>query len=142
MQKVIKINEECTMKAIIFIRCAVGLIFISEGMQKFLFPAKVGAGRFHQIGIPFPEFSAPFVGSFEIICGLLVIIGLLTRFAVIPLIVIILTAILSTKIPLLINTGFWNMAHEARTDFAMLLSLIFLCIAGSGTWSLDTFFKK
>ena len=130
------------MKAVILIRCSVGLIFLSEGIQKFLFPTIVGAGRFQKIGIPFPEFVAPFVGSFEITCGLLVLVGLWTRFAVIPLIVIILTAICTTKIPILINQGFWNMAHEARTDFSMLLSLIFLLIIGGGTYSADEFFRK
>lgn len=130
------------MKAIILIRCSVGLIFLSEGIQKFLFPASIGAGRFLKIGIPFPEFAAPFAGSFEIVCGLLVLVGLWTRFAVIPLIVIISTAICTTKVPILIKQGFWNMAHEARTDFSMLLSLIFLLIVGAGTWSADAYFRK
>ena len=130
------------MKAIILIRCSAGLIFLSEGMQKFLFPKSVGAGRFFEIGIPFPEFTAPFVGSFEIICGSLVVIGFCTRFAVIPLMVIILTAICTTKVPLLISQGFWKMAHESRTDFSMLLSLIFLLIVGAGACSVDAFFAQ
>jgi putative oxidoreductase len=125
------------MKAIILIRCSVGAIFLSEGIQKFLFPDAVGAGRFASIGIPFPELAAPFVGSFEIICGLLVLIGLGLRFAVIPLLVIILTAIITTKIPILLKSGFFKMAHEARTDYAMLLSLIFLLLVGAGSYSVD-----
>ncbi len=125
------------MKAIILIRCSVGAIFISEGIQKFLFPETVGSGRFESIGIPFPEFTAPFVGSFEISCGFLVLIGLGIRFAVIPLLVIIITAILTTKIPIFLNSGFFKMAHEARTDYSMLLSLIFLLLVGAGNYSLD-----
>lgn len=130
------------MKAILIIRCSVGAIFLSEGIQKFLFPDSVGAGRFLSIGIPFPEFTAPLVGSFEILCGILVLLGLITRFAVIPLIVIITTAIITTKIPLLIKSGFFKMAHEARTDYAMLLSLIFLFVVGAGWHSLDTYLSN
>lgn len=125
------------MKAIILIRCSVGVIFLSEGLQKFLFPDAVGAARFESIGIPYPEFAALFVGSFEIICGLLVLIGLWVRLAVIPLLVIIITAIITTKIPILLSSGFFKMAHEARTDYAMLLSLIFLLLVGAGNYSCD-----
>lgn len=125
------------MKAIILIRCSVGAIFLSEGLQKFLFPDTVGALRFKSIGIPFPEFTAPFVGSFEIACGLLVLMGLMIRFAVIPLLVIITTAIITTKIPILFSAGFFKMAHEARTDYSMLLSLLFLLLVGAGYYSLD-----
>lgn len=84
-------------KAIILIRCSVGALFLSEGIQKFLFPDSLGAGRFLNIGIPFPEFTARIVGSYEIACGLLVLLGFVTRYAVIPLIVIIVTAIITTK---------------------------------------------
>src|SRR4051812_25081863 len=128
---------------VILIRLAVGCVFLSEGIQKFLFPGEIGAGRFAKIGLPAPEFLGPFVGTFEIICGILVLIGLLTRIAAIPLIIIMLVAISSTKIPILLDKGFWSMAHEARTDFAMLLSSIFLLIQGAGRYSLDTrFFKQ
>ena len=122
---------------VVIIRASVGLIFLSEGIQKFLFPESVGAGRFEKIGLPSPELLAPFVGSFEIVCGLLILLGLLTRLASIPLVIVMLTAISSTKIPILLESGFWKMAHEARTDFSMFLSLIFLLIAGSGPFSLE-----
>lgn len=125
------------MKAVIIIRCSVGGIFISEGIQKFLFSDSVGAGRFLKIGIPFPEFSAPMVGAFEILCGTLVLLGLVVRVAVIPLIVIITTAIVTTKIPIGIASGVFKMAHEARTDYAMLLSLIYLLIVGAGAYSIE-----
>ncbi len=127
--------------AVILIRIAVGSVFLSEGIQKFLYPAEVGAGRFAKIGLPWPEFFGPFVGSFEMLCGSLVLVGFLTRLAVIPLIVIMLTAIISTKIPILLDKGFWAMAHEARTDFSMLLSSIFLLIAGGGPWSVESSWK-
>lgn len=123
--------------ATLLIRLAVGAVFLSEGIQKFLFPADVGAGRFAKIGLPSPEALAPFVGSFEMACGALVLLGLVTRFAVIPLLVIITTAICTTKIPILLNSGIWKMAHEARTDFAMFLSLLFLLLVGAGKWSID-----
>jgi uncharacterized membrane protein YphA (DoxX/SURF4 family) len=115
----------------------VGAVFVSEGIQKFLFPAEVGAGRFAKIGIPSPDFVAPFVGCFEIACGTLVLLGLLTRLAVIPLIIVMLTAIATTKIPILMNDGFWRMAHEGRTDWSMLLGLSFLLIVGAGRLSVD-----
>ena len=64
--------------AVVLIRLMVGAVFLSEGIQKFLIPEQVGAGRFAKIGLPAPEFLAPFVGSFEIVCGALVLAGLLT----------------------------------------------------------------
>src|SRR4051812_20572219 len=112
--------------AVILVRVMVGAVFVSEGIQKFLFPADVGAGRFAKIGFPSPEIVAPFVGCFEIACGCLLLVGLFTRLAAIPLLVIILTAIGTTKFPILIEQGFWKMAHEARTDWSMLLGLIFI----------------
>jgi uncharacterized membrane protein YphA (DoxX/SURF4 family) len=122
---------------VILIRLSVGLIFLSEGIQKFLFSQSLAVGRFEKIGLPNPEFLGPFVGAFEIACGGLILLGLLTRLASIPLIIVMLTAICTTKVPILLNDGFWKMAHESRTDFAMFLSLIFLFIVGSGKYSLD-----
>ena len=126
----------------LIIRILVGCVFVSEGIQKFLFPESVGSGRFLKIGIPFPEFTANFVGTVEIACGLLVLMGLLTKLAVIPLIVIMLTAIATTKIPIFMESGFWKMAHDSRTDFAMLLSCLFLLINGAGKPSLDLFILR
>jgi uncharacterized membrane protein YphA (DoxX/SURF4 family) len=113
------------------------LIFLSEGIQKYLFPESLGPGRFEQIGFQNSEFLAYFVATFEIACGILVVIGFMTRIAAIPLLVIILTAIVSTKIPILASKGFWAMAHEARTDFAMTLLLLFLLLYGAGKASVD-----
>ena len=123
--------------ALILIRLLVGAVFLSEGIQKFLFPGELGVGRFIKIGIPMPEVMAPFVGGVEIVCGAMILVGLLTRAAAIPLIINMFVAIASTKIPILIGKGFWAMAHEARTDYSMLLGSIFLLIAGPGRWSLD-----
>jgi putative oxidoreductase len=123
--------------AVILIRLIVGGVFLSEGIQKFLFPDAVGAVRFAKIGIPSPEVMAPFVGIFEITCGSLMLAGLLARVAAIPLIVVMLVAISTTKLPILHQDGFWKMAHEARTDWSMLLGSIFLLIVGAGAWSLD-----
>ena len=122
---------------VVLVRIMVGAVFLSEGIQKFLFPAEVGAGRFAKIGLPAPETLAPFVASFEIACGLLVLLGLATRLAVLPLITIMLVAIASTKLPILLASGFWKMAHEARTDWSMLLGSIFLLLVGAGPWSID-----
>jgi putative oxidoreductase len=123
--------------AVILIRFIVGGVFLSEGIQKFLLPGDLGVGRFAKIGIPSPEVMAPFVGVVEIVGGLLLLAGLLTRLAAIPLIIDMLVAVTTTKLPILHKSGFWTMAHEARVDYAMLLGCIFLLIAGAGTWSLD-----
>jgi uncharacterized membrane protein YphA (DoxX/SURF4 family) len=113
-------------KGIIIIRLIVGLIFLSEGIQKFLFPETIGAGRFEKIGFSNPEFWAAFTGVFEIVCGLFVISGFLVRPAAIPLLIIMITAFITTKLPILTGKGFWSFAHEYRTDFAMTLLLIYL----------------
>ncbi len=128
--------------AAVLIRIAVGSVFLSEGIQKFLFPADIGAGRFAKIGLPSPEVLGPLVGTFEIVCGTLVLFGLLTRLAVVPLIVIMLVAISTTKVPILLEKGFWPMAHESRTDFAMLLGSIFLLFVGAGRLSVDSRFRN
>jgi putative oxidoreductase len=122
----------------IFIRMAVGLIFLSEGLQKYLFPDQLGTGRFITIGFSNPAFWAYFTGTFEILCGILIIIGLITRLASIPLIIIMITAFITTKIPILMHKGIWPWAHEYRTDFAMTLLLIYLLLYGPGNWSLDS----
>jgi uncharacterized membrane protein YphA (DoxX/SURF4 family) len=123
--------------AVVLVRLMVGAVFLSEGIQKFLFPAELGVGRFAKIGLPAPGFVAPFVGAFEITCGLLVLLGLGTRLAAVPLITIMLMAIATTKLPMLASKGFWGMAHEARTDWCMLLGALCLLIVGAGRWSLD-----
>jgi putative oxidoreductase len=123
---------------VVLIRLVVGCVFLSEGIQKFLFPTALGVGRFAQIGIPAPEFFAPFVGVFEIGCGLAIIAGLATRLAAVPLIIDMIVAIATTKVPIFSKSGFWAMAHEARTDFSMLLGLIFLLCVGAGSWSVDS----
>lgn len=127
---------------VILIRLAVGAVFLSEGIQKFLFPASLGVGRFTKIGIPAPEIMAPFVGVVEIGCGLLLILGLLTRLAAMALIINMLVAILTTKMPILMKSGFWAMAHEARTDYTMLLGCLFFLIVGAGRWSMDARLAK
>ena len=136
--------------ATLLIRLMVGGVFLSEGIQKFLFADAQGAGRFAKIGIPAPNVMGPFVGCVEIVCGALLVIGLMTRFAAVPLIIDISVAIISTKLPVLLGHGFWgfslpklanyglwSMAHEGRTDFCMLLGSLFLLVVGAGKWSLD-----
>jgi len=136
--------------AIAIIRVLVGWVFLVEGILKFRLPQELGVGRFTNIGIPAPQLTAPFVGGVEIVCGALVTIGLLTRLACIPLLIDIVVAILSTKVPILLGRPFWrfalpnlkhygilSMLHEARTDFSMLLGLLFILIVGPGSLALD-----
>jgi len=140
----------------ILIRLLVGLVvFFPEGIQKLTFPDILGAGRFANIGIPYPDFMGPLVGVVEMICGALIVLGFFTRLAAVPLIIIVIVAILSTKIPILLGHafwifhlpklpryGFWSMAHEARADFCMLLGSIYLLIEGGGAWSLDALLSR
>jgi len=142
-------------RSVLLIRILVGGVFLAEGVQKFLYPNEVGAGRFAKIGIPNPDLMGPFVGVVEILCGSLILVGLLTRLAAIPLIINMMVAILSTKIPILLGHGFWGFslrslpyygfwgfAHESRTDFAMLLGSLFLLLVGAGAWSLDALLSR
>jgi uncharacterized membrane protein YphA (DoxX/SURF4 family) len=135
----------------LLVRLLVGLVvFLPEGIQKLASPDILGAGRFANIGIPYPELMGPFVGIVEIVCGALIILGLFTRLAAIPLIIIMIVAIISTKVPILLghdfwifhlpklpHYGFWPMMHEARADFDMLLGALYLLIEGAGAWSVD-----
>jgi len=123
-------------------RFIVGLVFLSEGIQKFLFPELVGARRFEKIGFSNPDFWAAFVASFEIVCGVLMLIGFSVRVAAVPLLTIMITAITTTKIPILLEKGFWQMAHDSRTDFAMTVLIIFLLIYGAGKLSLDSLVQR
>lgn len=136
--------------ATILIRLMVGAVFLAEGVQKFIYPAHAGAGRFARIGIPQPEMLAPFVGGAEIVCGTLVLIGLFTRFAVLPLLGIMAVALITTKLPILLGQdlgpfqvrelpyyGLLGFAHESRTDFCMVMGSFFLLLVGPGPLSLD-----
>ena len=136
--------------AVILIRLLVGAVFLEEGIQKFLFPELLGQGRFARIGIPLPQLTGPFVGAVEVVCGALLLLGLLTRLSALLLFIDISVAIVSTKVPILLGQdlwgfhlaklaryGFWSMASEARTDFSMLLGSLFLLLVGAGPWSLD-----
>lgn len=140
----------------ILVRFLVGLaVFLPEGIQKLAFPDIAGTGRFARIGIPYPELMGTFVGAVEIMCGTLIILGLLTRLAAIPLIIVMIVAIISTKVPIFLahdfwifhapklpRYGFWSMMHEARADFTMLLGSLYLLIEGGGAWSLDAMLAR
>ena len=122
---------------LLLLRLLVGCVFLAEGIQKFLFPDALGAGRFAKIGIPAPQFFGPFVGIVEIVCGSLLIVGFFTALAAIPLLIDIAVAIVSTKVPMLLKQGFWPTIHEARTDFCMLLGLVAILLLGAGGISFD-----
>jgi uncharacterized membrane protein YphA (DoxX/SURF4 family) len=128
----------------------VGVVFASEGIGKFLYAGAQGAGRFARIGIPAPELMGPFVGAVETVCGSLILLGLGTRLAALPLIIDMLVALASTKLPILFGHGYWIFAHtfapkaglwaflhESRTDLAMLCGATFLAIVGADRCSLD-----
>jgi uncharacterized membrane protein YphA (DoxX/SURF4 family) len=141
--------------AIVLIRLLVGGVFLVEGILKYLQPQELAAGRFAAIGIPWPQVMGPLVCAVEIIAGAMVIVGVFTRLACVPLLIDISVAIASTKIPIWLGRGYWHfmlppmkhygmlaMLHEARTDLSMLLGLIFLLIVGPGSWSADALFAS
>lgn len=130
-------NSQKAALGLLLLRLLVGCVFLAEGIQKFLFPDTLGAGRFAKIGIPLPHLTGPFVGVVEIVCGALLCVGLFTALASIPLLIDIAVAIFSTKIPMLFKQGIWATVHEARTDFCMLLGLIAILLLGAGAISLD-----
>lgn len=145
-----KLRRTTPFPPVFLIRLAVGAVFFFEGVQKFMFPDELAAGRFAKIGIPWPQFTGPFVGGVEVMCGALIVIGWFVRPAALALLVNISVAIISTKIPILLGHGFagfslsklprygfLSMMHEARTDLAMWLGLLFLLIAGADGWSAD-----
>jgi putative oxidoreductase len=147
--------NEAKSAPVVLIRVLVGWVFLVEGILKFVLPAELGVGRFTAIGIPGAHYMAPFVGVVEIVCGGLVLAGLFTRIAVILLLIDISVAIASTKFPILLGHGYWrftlptlkhygllSMLHEARTDFSMLLGLVFLLVTGGGRRSADAFLKR
>ena len=149
MHETERLGTQRAPRAMVLLRLAIGFVFITEGIQKFLAPELLGAGRFTKIGIPYPDIAGPFVGGVEIACGTLVLIGLLTRLSAFALVVDMLVAIAATKLPILLgygfltfadpagNTGFWAAAHEARLDIAMLFGCALLMAVGPGPISFD-----
>jgi uncharacterized membrane protein YphA (DoxX/SURF4 family) len=148
MSSIKRWNATTAGRAVVLIRILVGWVFVLEGIGKFLYPAEQGIGRFEKIpGIPFPDVTAPFVGGVEVVFGTLILLGLFTRMAAIPLLIDISVAILSTKVPILFGHSYgipalkhynlWGMLHETRTDLSMWLGLAYLLIVGAGRWSFD-----
>jgi uncharacterized membrane protein YphA (DoxX/SURF4 family) len=139
---------------VLLVRLAIAFVFVTEGLQKFLDPDAFGVGRFTKIGIPYPDLTAPAVGVVEVACGALILVGLFTRLAAFALLIDMVVAIVSTKVPILLGyafagfaaptgpTGFWSMAHESRTDVAMLLGCLFLVVVGAGTVAIDGNMKR
>ena len=139
--------------SILFLRLMAGGVFFWEGILKFVYPNQ-GVGRFTKLGFPFPDVLANFIGTAEIIGGLLILFGLLTRIVVLFFIGEMIVAILSTKISLYLGTsplplppappkiGLWAVLHEIRSDYAQTLTCLFLFIEGAGRLSLDAFLKR
>ena len=133
----------------------VGTVFLTEGIQKFLYPVELGAGRFAKIGIPWPEVMGPFVATAETLCGGLIIVGLFTSVSATILLGNISVAIVSTKLPILLGQavgpfslpklaryGFWSAMHESRTDLSMWLGCLFLLLTGAGPFALDAILRR
>jgi putative oxidoreductase len=121
----------------ILIRLVVGYVFVTEGIQKFVYDDALGTGRFAKIGIPAPEILGPFVGGCEIVFGIGLLLGFAVRVAAVPMIVVMLTALATTKLPVLRDKGLLTFSHEARNDLLMLFGCVFLLIKGAGAFGLD-----
>src|SRR5271155_1394264 len=140
-------------KSTLLLRFMAGGVFLWEGILKFVY-ANQGIGRFTKLGMPIPHFTANFIGGLEIVGGLLLLTGLMTRLIAIPFIIEMIVAILTTKIALYLGTsplplppsppqfGIWAVLHEVRSEYAQLLTTAFLLINGSGKWSLDALLLK
>lgn len=140
-------------RSILALRLMAGGVFFWEGILKFVYTNQ-GVGRFTKLGIPFPHFTANFIGGLEIVGGLLFLSGLLTRFISIPFIIEMIVAILTTKISIFLGTsplplppappkiGSWAVLHEIRSEYAQVLTSIFLLTNGPGRWSLDALLNK
>lgn len=149
--KLLESSERGAFNGVVLTRLMVGAVFLTEGIQKFLLPGVRGPGRFEAIGFPNPELWGYLVGTIETACGVLILLGLGTRFAAVPLFGIMLVAIITTKVPVLLGHGFgpfgvrklsgygfFSFTHESRTDWSMLLGSAFLVLSGGGPWSLDS----
>src|SRR3984957_19827403 len=140
-------------RSTVIMRVMVVRVFLSEGILKFVYTNQ-GVGRFTKLGIPAPELTATFIGGLEIVGGILLMAGLLTRLIAVPFIIEMVVAILTTKIGLYLGTsplplppalpkvGFWAVMHESRSDYAQLLTSIFLLVVGPGSWSLDALLRR
>jgi uncharacterized membrane protein YphA (DoxX/SURF4 family) len=140
-------------RAIVMLRLMAGAVFFWEGVMKFVFPNQ-GVGRFMKLGFPAPHFTATADGWFEIVGGLLLLTGLLTRVIAIPFIIEMIVAMASTKIPMYLGTsplplppvppqiGFWAVLHEIRSEYAQLLTCAFLSVVGAGRWSVDALLAR
>lgn len=140
-------------KSVLILRLMAGGVFFWEGLLKFVY-ANQGVGRFTKLGIPFPHFTATFIGGLEIVGGLLLLAGLTTRLIAIPFVAEMIVAILSTKISMYLGTsplplppvppqvGFWAVLHEVRSEYAQMLTVMFLLVNGPGEWSLDAVLRK
>jgi len=140
-------------KSTLILRLMAGGVFFWEGLLKFVY-ANQGIGRFTKLGIPFPHFTATFIGGLEIVGGLLLLGGLITRVIAIPFVAEMIVAILTTKISLYLGTsplplppvppqvGLWAVLHEVRSEYAQMLTVMFLLANGPGQWSLDAVLRK
>ncbi|KUJ59509.1 DoxX family protein [Flavobacteriaceae bacterium CRH] len=133
----IRLIDTDNSKATILMRIMVGTIFISEGIQKFMLSEIRGVGMFVKIGLPFADSLSEFVGVFEVVCGLLLVIGLFTRLASLPLLIIAITAMITTKMSFIKSEGFLEFLHRSTTDWAMIFGCLFLMLKGAGSWSFD-----
>jgi putative oxidoreductase len=137
----------------VLLRVMAGGVFFWEGILKFVY-INQGVGRFTKLGMPFPIFTADFVGGLKIVGGVLLMTGLLTRWIAIPFIIEMIVAMLSTKISLYLGTsplplppappkiGAWAVLHEIRSEYAQIMVVLYLLINGPGKWSLDALFAR
>src|SRR5437764_8236549 len=149
----VAVPPEIAPNATLLLRLMAGSVFLWEGILKFVF-ANQGIGRFTKLGMPLPALTAHFIGALEIGGGALLLLGLATRVIAIPFIIEMIVAVLSTKISLFLGTsplplppappivGLWAVLHEVRSEWAQIVTAMFLFAAGPGPISLDAWLAR
>ena len=147
------LNAESAPRSTLLIRLMAGGVFLWEGTLKFVY-VNQGVGRFAKLGFPAPGPTAHFVATLEVVGGILLILGFLTRLIAIPFVIEMVVAILATKIALYLGTsplplppalpqvGIWAVLHEIRSDYAQIMCVLFLLVAGPGPWSIDALLAR
>ena len=134
-------SQHCAWSSVLLLRFWVGAVFILAGYRKFAEPESMGSGRFEEMGLPFPQFLGPWVGFWEIAGGIMVLAGILTRAGAIPLIITMIVAILTTKVPQFQESVVQGL-HASRLDFALLMTSLYLLIVGGGRYGFDRLIRE
>lgn len=137
--RMLRINEAASRLGIIpssLTRITIAYVFMRSGWGKLQHLDKA-IEFFQSIGIPLAQLQAPFVASVELICGALALLGLATRAAAVPLIVIMLVAIRTAKWGDITDLG----SLFETSEYLYIVLLAWLVTQGAGPLSVDRWLK-